>query len=92
VTRLRALGLNLALAISAVALVVGVAEAALRVFPRLLPKGTYGASQYRSELMSSVYGDTVVYNKVRFVVRGDFNPGSVGIVLEDSATQVKQVQ
>jgi hypothetical protein len=67
--RLRAIALNLALMGSALVLVVALCEGALRMFPRLLPKGTYGASHYRPDLLSSVYDDTVVYNKVRFVVR-----------------------
>ena len=80
--RLRALALNLALALLAVALVVGLCEGALRLFPRLLPKGTYGAGHYRPDLMSSVYDDTVVYNKVRFVVR---EPNSEGFLDREHA-------
>jgi hypothetical protein len=67
--RLAGLASNLALSVAALALLVVFCEAALRLFPCLLPRGTYGASHYRPDLMSSVYGDTVVYNKVRFVVR-----------------------
>jgi hypothetical protein len=81
-SRLRALALNLVLALFAVALVIGLCEGALRLFPRLLPKGTYGASHYRPDLMSSVYDDTVVYNKVRFVVR---EPNSEGFLDREHA-------
>ncbi len=67
--RLRGIALNLALMLFALTLGLGICEGALRLFPRLLPKGTYGASHYRPDLLSSVYDDTVVYNKVRFIVR-----------------------
>jgi hypothetical protein len=77
VKRLRALAQNLLLAVLALALVVALCEAALRLFPRLLPKGTYSAGHYREDLMSSVYDDTVVYNKVRFVRR---EPNSEGFL------------
>ena len=74
---LRTLALNVALSILAIALTVASTEGVLRLFPRLLPKGTYGASHYRPDLMSSVYDDTVVYNKVRFVVH---HPNSEGFL------------
>jgi hypothetical protein len=75
--RLRALVANLALAAGALAFAVLLCEGALRQFPRLLPKGTYGASHYRADLLSSVYDDVVIYNKVRFVVR---EPNSEGFL------------
>ena len=74
---MRRLLANLALALFALAFAIGAAETTLRLFPRLLPRGTYGASHYRPELLSSVYGDTVVYNKLRFVVR---EPNSEGFL------------
>jgi hypothetical protein len=74
---LRALVSNLTLSLLSLALLVGLCEGVLRLFPRLLPKGAYGASHYRPDLMSSVYDDTVIYNKVRFVVR---EPNSEGFL------------
>lgn len=75
--RLRALALNVALGVSALVFTALLCEGALRLFPRLMPKGSYGASHYRTDLLSSVYDDTVIYNKVRFVVR---EPNSEGFL------------
>lgn len=75
--RLRALALNLALSIFALGVAVAIAEGVLRAFPRLLPKGVYGASHYRPDLGGSVYDDTVIYNKLHFVER---EPNSEGFL------------
>ncbi len=67
--RLRAGATNLALGVGVVAFSLLLVEGALRVFPRLLPLGYYGASRFDSELRMSVHGSRAIYNKVRFVVR-----------------------
>lgn len=76
-SRARALLLNLALSLGALALLVALCEGTLRLFPRLLPKGSYGASHYSPELRTTVYGSPVIYNKLRFIER---EPNSLGFL------------
>ncbi len=75
--RLKSLATNLALAGFAVTLTLIVVESTLRFFPALLPHGSYGSSHYVPELQTNVHGSTVIYNKVRFVVR---EPNAAGFL------------
>lgn len=76
-SRLRPLLVNLAIAAVAFLAVLFFLEWALRTFPVLLPKGSYGSSRYRPDFLTNVHGSKFIYNKARHVVR---TPNSEGFL------------
>lgn len=60
---------NLALGVGTLVVALLLCEGVLRVFPRLLPLGYYGASRFDPELGGSVHSARGIYNKARFVMR-----------------------
>jgi hypothetical protein len=69
---------SLGLLLVSIGIGLGVLELLLRAFPEhLLPKGVYGATRFDPDLGLRVHDVTVIYNKVRFVVR---SPNSRGFM------------
>jgi hypothetical protein len=68
-SRLRTSLANGALAIASLLVFAVGLEAAVRIWPAILPRGTYGAIRYDPELGLRVYDGPVAYNKTNYVVR-----------------------
>ncbi len=82
---MRKLLARLALVALAPVVVLLLAEATFRAFPRLLPKGSYGTGRYHPELRANVHGGTQIYNKVGFQLRSPNPDGFMDVAHERRA-------
>lgn len=80
----RRLALNLAVALTSLAVTALLLEGSFRAFPGLLPRGVYGSGRYEPELGMNVHGSPVIYNKVRFVRRTPNRHGFMDVEHEET--------